>query len=317
MFVVDIVMPFDDVDSNVHPSKTEVRFRDKHSVFSAVYHAVKETVENSLRNVKFGFSIPSESISDNELDMIFNAEPVKPEKPVFEQSKIDTSSIYNLTHKPARRIDYSLPNFDNELANSFGTNEPLKVFDGKIVGQIFDTYIIVERDDLVYIIDQHAAHERILYDKLVDKFSVEHVQSLIVPYKLQLTAEESEYVDSIIDKLAEFGFEIENKGGDFLVNAVPEPVANISLDKFFKVLLHDLNDEKPLKLTDVLREKLCQTACKAAIKGGESLNREQIERVLKNYLDENGDLPAQCPHGRPAVVAFTKADIEKMFKRIV
>ena len=94
-------------------------------------------------------------------------------------------------------------------------------------------------------------------------------------------------------------------------------MANLSFDKFFAALFKDLDDEKPVKLADLLREKLCQTACKAAIKGGEALTRAQIERVLKNYIDENGNLPTQCPHGRPAVVAFSKSDIEKMFKRIV
>ena len=350
MFVVDIVMPFEDVDSNVHPSKTEVRFRDKNAVFSAVYHAVKDTVENSLQNVKFGFEKPA-TISEGELDNIFGSESSgqnqqKPAldapKPTYEQSRLDTSSLYNLTHRQS--FDFRMPEtkpptipkglkdstviedeFEKAFASSFSVlneaeeaDEPTyKVFDGKIVGQIFDTYIIVERDELVYIIDQHAAHERILYDKLVDKFSVEHVQSLLVPYKLNLTAEEAEYIEQILVKLAELGFDIRDNGSNFLVYSVPEPVANLSLDKFFASLLKDLHDEKPLKLTNVLREKLCQTACKAAIKGGESLSREQIERVISNYLDENGNLPSQCPHGRPAVVAFTKADIEKMFKRIV
>ncbi|MBQ9276346.1 MAG: hypothetical protein IJ226_01980, partial [Clostridia bacterium] len=369
MFVVDIVMPFDDVDSNVHPSKTEVRFRDKNAVFSAVYHAVKDTVEESLKNVKFGFNTNVQQLTESDIDSVFGGSNEQlessvlnhdsktnfatPQKPAsdYVQARFDTSSLYNLTHKPAPKTEFKLPrssDFDHnvlressEVENAYERAEGKgfgnlthsishfdevsaeeyqstpSVFDGKIVGQIFDTYIIVERDNLVYIIDQHAAHERILYDRLVSKFSVEHVQSLLVPYKLSLTAEEAEYLESVLDKLSELGFEIKPNGGNFLVYAVPEPVANISIDKFFTTLLKDLDDEKPLKITDVLREKLCQTACKAAIKGGETLTREQIERVLKNYLDENGNLPSQCPHGRPAVVAFTKSDIEKMFKRIV
>lgn len=343
MFVVDIVMPFDDVDSNVHPSKTEVRFRDKHAVFSAVYHAVHDVIEESVKNVKYGFNQPS--LSESDLDEVFGgdaAAPIPQEvKPSYEQSRIDTSSLYDLTHRQSPRREFSLPNvqqtatlrdsseiesmFENDFAGGFGNltgasqsdEEDGKVFDGKIVGQIFDTYIVVERDELVYIIDQHAAHERILYDKLVSKFTVEHTQALLVPFKLSFTAEEAEYFESIIDKLESLGFEIERNGANYLVNAVPEPVANVNLGKFFSTLLKDVHDEKPLKLTDVLREKLCQTACKAAIKGGESLTRAQIERVLKNYLDEDGNLPSKCPHGRPAVVTFTKADVEKMFKRIV
>ncbi|MBO4554798.1 MAG: DNA mismatch repair endonuclease MutL [Clostridia bacterium] len=361
MFVVDIVMPFDDVDSNVHPAKTEVRFRDKHAVFSAVYHAVKDSVEEFLKTVSFGFEKPS-SLSESDLDDVFgnlnrqndgevpasNAQAGETEKPKFAQTRLDTSSLYDLTHRTSK-VDFSNLNFgqksnvlkdssviedafekdlnagygdltkpDERILNETADDEQeYGVFDGKIVGQIFDTYIIVERDDLVYFIDQHAAHERILYDKLVSKFSVEHTQALLVPYKLSLTAEESEYLEDVLPQLEELGFEIKRNGTNFLVYAVPEPVANLSLDKFFLNLFKNLNDEKPVKLTDLLREKLCQTACKAAIKGGEALSRGQIERVLKNYLDENGKLPSQCPHGRPAVVAFTKTDVEKMFKRIV
>ena len=359
MFVVDIVMPFDDVDSNVHPSKTEVRFRDKHAVFSAVYHAVQNSVENFLQTVKFGFNQPS-SLTEKDLDDVFgdlssqnngevSSQQVENDaKTTYSQTRLDTSSLYELTHRsnktsfnpasfnPQKRTELKDSSaietaFEKELSAGYGSlkadyslneqanysDKDYSIFDGKIIGQIFDTYIIVERDELVYIIDQHAAHERILYDKLVNNFSVERAQSLLVPYKLSLTAQESEYLDRIIPNLAELGFEITQNGTNYLVYAVPEPVANVNLSKFFSTLFKDLDDEKPLKLTNLLREKLCQTACKAAIKGGEALSREQIERVLKNYLDDNGNLPSQCPHGRPAVVAFSKTDIEKMFKRIV
>lgn len=357
MFVVDIVMPFDDVDANVHPSKTEVRFRDKHAVFSAVYHAVKDTVEAFLKTVKFGFD-KQPALTENDLDEVFGnlntqngcevlSKSNTPAQPTYSQARIDTSSLYDLTHKGAKinlnepvfrkasgfkdsttiegAFEREMAGYDNWTKPSFDSNshqeaedeQEYGVFDGKIVGQIFDTYIIVERDELVYIIDQHAAHERILYDKLVKKFSVEHAQPLLIPFKLNLTAKEAEYLESVETTLADLGFEIVKNGANWLVKAVPEPVANLSFDKFFAALFKDLDDEKPVKLADLLREKLCQTACKAAIKGGEALTRAQIERVLKNYIDENGNLPTQCPHGRPAVVAFSKSDIEKMFKRIV
>ena len=190
-------------------------------------------------------------------------------------------------------------------------------FDGKIVGQIFDTYIICERGDLVYLIDQHAAHERILYDRIIENFTVEHKQSLLIPFKLNMTGEECEYFERILPNLENLGFEIGKSGSAYLINAVPEPVAQVNFSKFFSDLFANMQSENELTLENLLKDKLCQQACKAAIKGGQSLSRAQIERVIKYYVDENGNLPTKCPHGRPAVVAFTAKDVEKLFKRIV
>ena len=102
-----------------------------------------------------------------------------------------------------------------------------------------------------------------------------------------------------------------------MIKAVPEPVSQINFSKFFSDLFANMLNENQLSLENLLKDKLCQQACKAAIKGGESLSRAQIERVIKNYVDENGNLPTKCPHGRPAVIAISARDIEKMFKRIV
>lgn len=366
MFILDVLMPFEDVDANVHPSKTEVRFRDKQSVFSAVYHAISDTITQSLQNVAYGFDIEQtvndgeERLGQNNRILAKNQEEFSQEQPQntqsFVQTHIDTSKLFsgktqpdnysglnfydiksndnhslndgvinyydNFTHSCNTDIiakesygDYS-KNCEN-LEQSTNDTENISVFDGKIVGQIFDTYIICERGDLVYIIDQHAAHERILYDNILKKFSVEYAQPLLIPYKLSLTGEEEEYLDRVIPNLKKLGFEIEQNQTSYLITAVPEPVSKINFGKFFTDLFANMLNENELTLENLLKDKLCQQACKAAIKGGESLSRAQIERVIKNYVDENGNLPTKCPHGRPAVVAFSAHDIEKLFKRIV
>lgn len=360
MFVLDVLMPFDDVDVNVHPSKTEVRFRDKHAVFSAVYHAIQNTINASLQNVSFGFDV-SQSASQNvqntteQSDFYKKIEQNDGEatKPKFTQTSIDMSKLFSGKTTPKnyfgfefqgekssnselKESRFSTP-FDFDFTHSSKSDvqrieenreengnteqssdsQDYSVFDGKIVGQIFDTYIICERGDLVYLIDQHAAHERILYDRIIENFTVEHKQSLLIPFKLNMTGEECEYFERILPNLENLGFEIGKSGSAYLINAVPEPVAQVNFSKFFSDLFANMQSENELTLENLLKDKLCQQACKAAIKGGQSLSRAQIERVIKYYVDENGNLPTKCPHGRPAVVAFTAKDVEKLFKRIV
>ncbi len=361
MFVLDILMPFDDVDVNVHPSKTEVRFKDKHAVFSAVYHAVQTTINASLTNATFGFDTSqnqSNNVKNDTKQSDFNGfDEHESEKNhlKFAQTSIDTSKLFSGKTVPKNYFGlefgskakddallceshFSTP-FDKDFTHSSNPDSHIdmqavseygdscehtslfdadySVFDGKIVGQIFDTYIICERGDTVYLIDQHAAHERILYDRILEKFNVEHKQPLLIPFKLNMTGEECEYFERILSNLEELGFEIGKSGSAYLINAVPEPVAQINFSKFFGDLFANMQSENELTLENLLKDKLCQQACKAAIKGGQSLSRAQIERVIRYYVDDNGNLPAKCPHGRPAVVAFSAKDVEKLFKRIV
>ncbi len=357
MFILDIVMPFEDVDVNVHPSKTEIRFRDKNAVFSAVYHAVLDTINASISDISYGFNIKNSlNSSDNAQNLPMNNESIMKNLPNdtvdyssrkvddYVQARIDTSKLFSGATVPSEfigksydiepskqsmlndspigaymNVDFDVkinqnPVFDYKI---IADDEQSSIFDGKIVGQIFDTYILCERGDLVYLIDQHAAHERILYDKILNKFSVDYKQPLLLPFKMTMTGEEEEYFVRVMPTLINLGFDIEESNGAYMINAVPEPVAKLNFSKFFGELFSNMLNENKLTLEGLLKHKLCQQACKAAIKGGESLTRAQIERVIGYYVDENGNLPSKCPHGRPAVLAFNKTDIEKLFKRIV
>lgn len=365
MYVLDVIVPFDEVDVNVHPAKAEVRFRNKNAVFGAVFRAVDEAIKASFGSEKHGFSpVPTgsadaaatyeqtaidtaalfgdmpENTSSDRLgakenpvrDLPFNLGSLRgisvsragraAEKriPSYE---IDGAHLYGGT--PADGKDdlyddaYALSKIsedeDKDFANS--SNTRFRLFDGEVVGQVFDTSLIVERADVVYVIDQHAAHERVLYDKLSASLSSEFSQSLLIPYKLRLSGAEEEYFDKIVPALNDMGFAIEKKPGSYLVYAVPEPVVRMNIEKFVAALFENMLDDGELKLTDLLKDVVCRDACRAAIKGGEHLTRRQIEYVLSNLIDEEGNLPQKCPHGRPAVVALTKRDFEKMFMRVV
>lgn len=372
MFVLDIIMPFADVDSNVHPAKTEVRFVDKQKVFGAVYHAVLDTIKKSVSDITYGFDVAkdnkpqqaenfalengyaSSDAADLSAENVQNTYAVLPKNNSLQnphssntyapaaviQPRIDTQSLYHGKTAP-KNTSGNMPLISALTENSngilketpfnFGSfadandiggkngdqTETVSVFDGRIIGQAFATYLLVERDEKLYIIDQHAAHERILYDKLKEKFDAKYSQPLLIPYRLTLTADEEEYLECILPQLNEMGFEIENTGFSRLVTAVPEPIASVSFQKVIGELFSNMLGDCKITLAGLLKESICQQACKAAIKGGETLSREQIERVIKNYLDENGNLPSKCPHGRPAVVVLEKRDLEKMFKRIV
>ena len=187
----------------------------------------------------------------------------------------------------------------------------------KYRGTLFNTYLMYEMANDLYIIDQHAAHERLLYDKLCAKFSQRKVdkQGLLVPYTLTCSPEEYNFIEERLDLLWEMGFSIEPFGtNSYRINALPADLPDLNAKTFFDEFLMRINELKEIKLNDLLKERIAQTACKHAIKGGDVLT-EQERQALFDKL--NGNMGLKCPHGRPICVKMTKSSIEKMFKRKV
>lgn len=185
----------------------------------------------------------------------------------------------------------------------------------KILGTLFKTYIVIELDDAVYFIDQHAAHERLLYDRLVKAVdSGEKIikQDLLAPYSFNVGAKESQSIDLMLDDLKKLGFELEKDGYKYTITSVPYILSYIELDKFVdEIIKEGIGWDK--KKSDFIHSKLCQTACKHAIKAGDEITKDEcayiIEEVRKGVM--------LCPHGRPITLIITKHEFEKMFKRIV
>ena len=185
----------------------------------------------------------------------------------------------------------------------------------KILGTLFNTYIVVEVDDAVYFIDQHAAHERLLYDKLVKDVN-EHKtfkQPLLIPYRFKVAPKDYERVENILPSLNSMGFEVEEIGKYYFeISAIPLTLGELKIEDFVQDMVRDipLLDKKP---SEFVNEKLCQHACKHAIKGGDSISKDEcaylIEQVRKGVM--------LCPHGRPITLALSRREFEKMFKRIV
>ena len=184
-------------------------------------------------------------------------------------------------------------------------------------GELFRTYLLYEAGDDAYIIDQHAAHERLIFDRLKEEMEHRRVvrQPMLVPYVLNLNAEEFAFFSEHLQAIGDIGFEIEEFGaGSFKISAVPLDLQDIDLTGFFGELLKEVGSLRAVRLSDLLRDKIAMTACKHAVKGGMALTAAEKEKLFEML---RGDMGLKCPHGRPIAVRLTKYEIEKMFKRIV
>lgn len=212
------------------------------------------------------------------------------------------------------------------IANSQQTFEQTALFEEnkvnlstvKIIGTCFNTYIIVENNSSIYFIDQHAGHERLLYDKFKASFENNELvtQSLLVPYVLNTNYLESDFINNNINIFKNLGFEIEPFGiNSFKVSAVPVLLKDISLHKFFNDVLSDLNTNLNLNKSAILKDYLERTACRSAVKANDILSKVEIEKLL-NMLNTSSQI-LLCPHGRPIIIEVSNKEIEKWFKRIV
>ena len=186
----------------------------------------------------------------------------------------------------------------------------------RIIGQVFRTYWIVEQGECLYLIDQHAAHERILYEELMNRFKEEQVvsQRMLTPLMLNLTPMETEVLKDNKDLLESFGFELEDFGGKYALRATPYLLQNPSSIGFFTDILDRLAEERISNVYDTKILAVATMACKAAVKGHDVLSMREAEALIHQLLKL--EHPFTCPHGRPTIIELTKYEMEKMFKRI-
>lgn len=327
-YVINLTLPYDQVDVNVHPNKLNVKFANTNEIYDVFYRAARQTIYNSLNSTKT-HSIASNNDKNNDSPTIeqynkpFN-EVVVPEQEV-EISPVNT--IYHDIDFDTIRFEQFVKSrnatmFDKDIELKSSEEHPSyqsisNFSEYKIIGEIFNEFLILEKDDVMLMVDFHAGHERLLYDKLVAQIKQNSidVQTLLVPYYHALNVQEMEYISHISDRLKSLGFEIEPFGpNEIRVLTVPIMLSDINLKNFVQDLLHDMNNQKP-KLNDELDKMLAQKACKSAVKAGMSLNQMQIQELLKT-LDVNRPV-LLCPHGRPIVSVVKRSQVEKWFKRIV
>lgn len=380
VYVLNLTVPADSVDVNVHPSKREIKFENSSWIFGFVRRAVEKALLSVNQIASFGYDEPDEE-EDKTLNSEFNStgfnpyykerkEPISETegssfivsvdnteglKPLREVAINNEPIEYVEKRKPVMPPDFSNITLEDEKIekNKFG-NDTL-FFDQKasnlvhdimfstaeqeekakkeqeiekekfltssvademkILGTAFNTYIVVELYESLFFIDQHAAHERLLFDKLEKEINSKNIlrQDMMIPYTFTLGAREVESMERIIEELNKIGFVIQNvKGYTYALSSLPLVLSNMNLENFVnEIVKESISFEK--KPSDFIHEKLCQNACKHAIKGGDSISKEQcaylIEEIRKGVM--------LCPHGRPVCLELTKKELEKMFGRIV
>lgn len=188
----------------------------------------------------------------------------------------------------------------------------------RIIGQLFKTYWLIEYEDKLYIIDQHAAHEKVLYERTMARLHEKEYtsQAISPPIVLSLDAKEQEMLERYRKDIERLGYEIENFGGrEYMISAVPDNLFSIDMKDLFIEMLDDFSNLTGRETPDLIMEKVASMSCKAAVKGNDALSLPEIDALIEELLTL--DNPFNCPHGRPTIIAMSKYEIEKKFKRIV
>ena len=236
--------------------------------------------------------------------------------PNIGQVEIVENIVQNTEH--TKEVKYNVHNPVQESFFDKGILSEQAQKEVKIIGQVFDTYWILQYDNAMYMVDQHAAHEKVLYERFMKQFSEKKpmVQLLQPPVVLTLTMQEEQAVKEHMSVFEELGYQIEPFGGrEYVVNGVPAHLPQIGNEELLKEVIDAMVDEHSRPTPDILKDKIASMSCKAAVKGNNRLPREQMEELLRELMTlEN---PYHCPHGSPSMIKMTKTELDKKFKRIV
>ena len=262
-------------------------------------HRGKEQIDRIRETINYGKSL--------------DAKPVEPQPDLVARTQVVDNSKVDLNKRETPIVAEQLNLFGEKLLTKEAVQEH------KIIGQLFDTYWIVEFHEQLYIIDQHAAHERVLYEKTLKGMQTREFTSqyLSPPIILNLTMQEEEVLKAHIDNFVNIGFEIETFGGSsYAVRAVPDNLFSIAKKDLLIEMLDSLVEGISSSVApDLIAEKVASMSCKAAVKGNSRLSRAEVEVLIGELLKL--DNPYHCPHGRPTIISMTKRELEKKFKRIV
>lgn len=343
-FVLHLYINPEFIDVNVHPSKAEVKFQDDQMVFKAVYHAVKNALlplssieDNTEHKSSFIADIPKLQYSQQSMDMPVNTmkyeakisanrEEILREEAseIFQEQKISESKASEPIIIKESFTNDTKPLYVNKMENSPIVeknnnliNKTPKFGPLSIIGQFHFSYILAEGPDELYIIDQHAAHERLYYEKYLQQFQNFGIQSqnLIVPIVVDLSISEKQIILENIDAFHKLGYEIDDFGGNSLsLRSVPVIYGNPDPRDLFNEIQSQI-DEKSKTLLAVIDKIIYTMACKSAVKAGDKLSYSEMAELIEKlrYCDN----PFNCPHGRPTIIKMTHYELDKKFKRIL
>lgn len=292
----------DMINVNIHPAKMEIRFNNETELFNIISDSIKEALRTSD-------IIPDIKVNDNQEikfkdynSMVSFAEPFEFNSRKFEiedKPKYKTESI----GKQINIFDYVPKEKEKNI---------------KILGQVFGTYWLIEFEETLFIMDQHAAHEKVLFEKFLLEFKSKNIatQELLIPIQVNLNSIELDKVLKLIPELLSIGFDIEQySNNSIIVRAVPYNMYKLNIKELVEDIIKDISLDKSLSTNEKIYISIATKACKAAIKGNNIISEEEIKTLVKEMLEL--DNPYQCPHGRPTVIRMTKRELEVKFARIV
>ena len=276
--------------------------------------ASKPEVELNLAQPEEKTAISYDSIEEPQETVIEEASSYTANE--MQDTRIEQAQENSSASTPAdTNIRYEQQTFLDE-ESGFLTKDAAKKH--RIIGQLFDTYWLIEYEDKLFIIDQHAAHEKVLYERTMKRVREKEFASQRVspPIILTLSLEEQEMLEKYEEQITAFGYEIEPFGGkEYAITAIPADFEAVDMKSMFIDMLDDFTNISGREAPELILEKVASMSCKAAIKGGNHISRPEAEQLIDELLTlEN---PYHCPHGRPAIISMTKYEIERKFKRIV
>lgn len=344
------------LDVNVHPSKMEIRFEDANMIYSVIKSSIENTLlqadlvkkayiseKDRIEEIKQNLKNKLEEQNKISYPEIFEKNRIKEleskniltKKPIeftgnntSAQSLKDKSQNYDfkseerdklenkieIKHKPDTQINIDLSKQYEQL--KFLDEENIKKH--KIIGQLFDTYWIFELGNEMFIIDQHAAHEKVLYERFLKSYEndINTKQYISPAIILSLSDIELQALEQNKETFYKMGFEIENFGGrEIKIGAMPSNLPSVDKKAILMELIEEISESGIITKAEGILAKLASISCKAAIKGGQKISRQEIEILINEMLSlEN---PYSCPHGRPTIIKMSKYELEKKFKRIV
>lgn len=346
---------FSELDVNVHPTKMELRFDNNNEIYvelcdtiyailshkemipevpvdstpapKKIVHEYKEPIPEPFEKRRINEvraaesrSVYGQSVTASAKDFsAIEPEPAKSSASALvantgnsAEPKPETSTV---AYEPAQIVtatQQTLGDYDKV----FLTESSKKQF--SIIGQLFKTYWLIEFEDKLYIIDQHAAHEKVLYEKTMARLANKDFtsQRISPPIVMTLDARESEMLEKYRPQIEQFGYEVEHFGGkEYMISAIPDNLFNIDMKDLFIEMLDDFSNATGRQTPDIITEKVASMSCKAAVKGNDKLTLPEINKLIDELLSL--DNPYNCPHGRPTIISMSKYEIEKKFKRIV
>lgn len=300
VFILNIGIDPALIDVNVHPRKVEIRFEDQETIVRIIYGCVKTALEKS-NLIPRGFT------------------ELREKSFVMPSGGVPSSG-------DSWRREPSFPSVQNalEFSKEILSERPqgfLETFEEKpltkAITQVANSYIVAENATGLILIDQHAAHERVRYEELMDQFEKQEksIQPLLVPQQMEFSGEEIVLLEQNKNVFENLGFEIESFGGNtFVVHAVPSCLAKQNVDEIIKGVLDDIQNQKsPSKMQGKIEEILTYMSCRSAIKFGQKLGPDEMQALILQM--EKLQRPYTCPHGRPTMISLTLDELEKMFGR--